>query len=79
VENEKMTDREKQRRAEQRRRGSFTIQEWCEYRRVSPSMFYKLDERGLAPESHYVGAKRLISDRADEAWVRAREAEHTAA
>jgi hypothetical protein len=75
-----MSDREIERRDEQSRRNraqraSFTIKEWCEYRRISPAMFYKLDEQGLAPRSHYAGARRLISGEADAAWVRAREAE----
>lgn len=54
-------------------KGSFTITEWCTFRRVSPAMFYKLDAQGLAPRSHYVGAKRLISDAADLEWIAARE------
>jgi hypothetical protein len=75
-----MSEREKQRRAEQSRhdkeqRGSFTVREWCEHRRISPAMFYKLDQQGLAPHSHYVGAKRLISAQADADWIAAREAE----
>ena len=37
-------------------------------------MFYKLDEQGFAPQTHNAGAKRLISDEADAAWLRAREA-----
>jgi hypothetical protein len=78
-----MSDREIERRAEQSRRdraqGSFTIGEWCEYRRISRAMFYKLAEQGLAPRSHNVGTKRLISEEADIAWVRAREAENAAA
>jgi hypothetical protein len=60
------------------RRGSFTIREWCEHRRISQAMFYKLDQQGLAPHSHYVGAKRLISDQADAAWLAARESLPTA-
>jgi hypothetical protein len=61
-------------RAEQKR-GSFTVAEWCEYRRLSRAMFYKLDLQGLAPRSYYVGAKRLISGAADAAWMAEREAE----
>jgi hypothetical protein len=75
-----MSDHERERRDEQSRRdraqrASFTIKEWCEYRRISPAMFYKLAEQGLAPKTHNVGVKRLISDEADISWVRAREAE----
>ena len=52
---------------------SLTIDEWCELRKVSRSMFYKLGER--APRTHNVGVKRLISPDADAAWLRQREAE----
>ena len=77
-----MTDREQARRDEQSRRdraqrASFTIKEWCEYRRVSAAMFFKLDQQGLAPRTHYAGRRRLISGEADQAWVREREAEST--
>ena len=76
-----MTERERQRRAEQSRRGrqaSYTIQEWCDRRRISRAMFYVLDAKGLAPRSHYAGARRLISDEADAEWVQAREEEAAA-
>jgi hypothetical protein len=74
---DEMSERERQRRALQSRRdrGSFTIGEWCDYRRISRAMFYELDKQGLAPKTHNVGVKRLISGEADIAWVRAREAE----
>jgi hypothetical protein len=74
-----MTEREKQRRAEQSRRdqASYTLDEWCARRRISRAMFYKLDQQGLAPKSHYAGARRLISDQADAEWLAAREAEST--
>ena len=76
-----MSERERQRRAEQSRRdgASFTIDEWCEHRRISRAMFYLLDAEDLTPKTHNVGVKRLISAEADAAWVRAREAENTAA
>jgi hypothetical protein len=75
-----MSDQESRRRDEQSRRdraqrASFTIKEWCEYRRISPAMFYVLDKRGEAPRTHFAGTRRLISGEADIAWVRAREAE----
>ena len=54
---------------------SLTILEWCARRKISRAMFYKLDDQGRAPRSHYVGAKRLISPNADADWVREREAE----
>jgi hypothetical protein len=74
-----MSDRERQRRERQRRaeqsRRSYTLAEWCEIRRISKAMFYKLDQQGLAPASYYVGSRRLITDEADAAWVCARMAE----
>jgi hypothetical protein len=70
-----MSDRENERRDRQRK-ASFTVREWCEFRRISPAMFYKIDQQGLAPQSHYVGTRRLISAEADAAWLAAREAEN---
>lgn len=70
--------RERQRRAEQSRR-SYTIDEWCEARRISRAMYYKLRDQGLGPKTHNAGTKVLISDEADADWLREREAESTAA
>ena len=70
-----MSDRERRRR-EAQHQGSFTIREWCEHRRISESMFHKLDAQGLAPRSYYTGSRRYVSDRADDAWIRQREAEN---
>ena len=53
---------------------SRTIAEWCAHRRVSRSMFYNLDKEGLAPKTHRVGVKRLISPQADAEWLQQREA-----
>jgi hypothetical protein len=69
-----MTPRERQRRAEQRRQASYTINQWCERRQVSRAMFYKLEAQGLAPRTHNAGKKRLISEQSDADWVREREA-----
>ena len=44
---------------------SFTIKEWCERRRVSQPMFFKLLAGGGAPRTHRVGRRRLISGEAD--------------
>jgi hypothetical protein len=38
-------------------------------------MFYKLDEQGKAPKTYHVGVRRFITDEADAAWLRDREAE----
>jgi hypothetical protein len=54
---------------------SFTISEWCAARRISRAMFYRLEVQGLAPRTHFAGAKRLISPQADAEWLRQREAE----
>ncbi len=73
-----MTERERKRREEQSRRdrqASYTLDEWCDRRRISRAMFYKMDAQGKAPQTHYAGTKRLVSDEADAAWIRAREAE----
>jgi hypothetical protein len=74
-------ERERQRRAEQSRRdqASYTIDEWCDRRRISRAMFYRLKNLKLAPRIHYAGAKPIISDEADREWLAAREAEAAAA
>lgn len=54
---------------------SFSLREWCEHRRISLPMFYKLDEKGKAPRTYYVGDRRMISPQADAEWLRQREAE----
>jgi hypothetical protein len=69
---------ERQRRAEQHAR-SFTLNEWCDHRRVSRSMFYKLQKLGSAPDSYLVGNGRYITAEADEAWLAERQAESNAA
>jgi hypothetical protein len=55
--------------------GSFTIREWCEHRRVSVSMYYKLKARGKAPATLPVGRHQTITAEADAAWARERQAE----
>ena len=75
-----MSEREAERRAAQSRRDrerneSFTVSEWCAFRRVSRAMLYKLWAQGLGPATYRVGSKRLISGEADAAWLAEREAE----
>jgi hypothetical protein len=53
---------------------SFSLIEWCEHRRVSRSMYYKLRDQGLAPRVHRVGDKVLVSPDADREWLAEREA-----
>jgi hypothetical protein len=55
--------------------GSFTIREWCEHRRVSVSMYYKLKAQGKAPATLPVGRHKTITAEADAAWARDRQAE----
>jgi hypothetical protein len=55
--------------------GSFTIREWCEHRRVSVSMFYKLRAQGKAPATLPVGRHQTITAEADATWARERQAE----
>jgi hypothetical protein len=57
---------------------SFTINEWCRHRKISRAKFYELDKRGLAPKTHYIDSKRIISPIADVEWLRQREAESAA-
>jgi hypothetical protein len=55
--------------------GSFTIAEWCEHRRVSISMYYKLRAQGKGPATLSVGRHQTITAEADAAWARERQAE----
>jgi hypothetical protein len=64
---------------ERRPDGSMTIAEWCGHRRLSRSMAYKLWSEGRGPATYFVGSKRFVSAEADAAWLRAREAESSAA
>jgi hypothetical protein len=54
--------------------GSFTIQEWCTYRRMSISMYYKLRSQGKGPATLDVGRHKTITAEADAAWVRQQQA-----
>jgi hypothetical protein len=56
-------------------RGSFTIDEWCEHRRVKRSTYYKMRQLGQGPRLHYALSKPLISVEADAQWQAEREAE----
>jgi hypothetical protein len=55
--------------------GSFTIPEWCEYRRLSMTMFYKLRAQGKAPATLPVGRHQTITAEADAALAREPQAE----
>jgi hypothetical protein len=54
--------------------GSFTIREWCAFRRMSHSMFYKMQREGWGPKTMSVGGRQYISTEADDTWRREREA-----
>ena len=54
--------------------GSRTINEWCAFRRVSRSGYYKLKREGRAPETIDSSGPR-IPDEADQRWLEARERE----
>jgi predicted DNA-binding transcriptional regulator AlpA len=53
---------------------SFTVDEWCRYRKLSRSMFYMLQKRGMGPKTHKVGRLTRISKASDTAWLAEREA-----
>jgi hypothetical protein len=53
--------------------GDFTISEWCQLRRISISMFYKLDGQRKAPTTVRAGRSRTITQEADRAWVEANQ------
>ena len=79
----KMSERERERRAAQSRRDrtrseSFTVSEWCQRRRISRAMLYKLWAKGLGPATYYVGNRRYVSSEADAVWLASREAETAA-
>ena len=54
--------------------GSFKIPEWCEHRRLSLSMYYKLRAQGKAPATLSVGRHKTITREADERWARENQA-----
>jgi hypothetical protein len=56
-------------------RPSFTIENWCNTRGLSRSMFYKMQKAGKGPRLHYAGNKPLVSPEADDEWLRERERE----
>jgi hypothetical protein len=54
-----------------------TIREFCARNNLSVSMFYKLRAAGKTPRLIYIGAKPLITDAAEKAWLHDLEAEAT--
>jgi hypothetical protein len=51
-----------------------TIPHFCKRHGISESMFFKLQNQGLAPTTMTVGSRKLISIEAAAAWRREREA-----
>jgi hypothetical protein len=72
----------RQRRAGRRRRDcappsprrDFTVDEWCDKRRISRFLFYEMLRDGTAPRTMKIRKRRTISPEADEEWQREREA-----
>ena len=57
----------------QPRRGAFSVAEFCEAYGLSVPMFYKMRNRGEAPDQMKIGSRTLISVQAADRWRRARE------
>ena len=52
---------------------AFSIPEFCKGIGISVRTFYNLDDRGEAPPTCRIGARRLIRREAAEAWLQERE------
>jgi hypothetical protein len=55
-------------------RRDFTVDEWCDKRRISRFLFYEMLKEGTAPKTMKLRKRRIISHEADEQWQREREA-----
>jgi predicted DNA-binding transcriptional regulator AlpA len=53
---------------------SYSIDDWCKLHGLSRAFFYKLASQGEAPETFKVGRCTRITEEANAAWLRAREA-----
>jgi hypothetical protein len=49
---------------------SYSLGEWCQRRRISRGMYYKMKAGGRGPKIYYVGTHVRISDEADAEWLR---------
>jgi predicted DNA-binding transcriptional regulator AlpA len=56
------------------RKLAFSINEFCQAASISRSKFYQLARNGTGPRTFHVGSKTLISAKAAEDWMAAREA-----
>jgi hypothetical protein len=51
--------------------GSFTIPEWCQFRKIPRPAFYEMQRRGVGPKvTAPPGAPPRITVEADAAWVK---------
>ena len=48
----------------------WSIREFCEFHRISTSMFKKLRREGLAPPVVHLGRRVLIRKAAADKWIR---------
>jgi hypothetical protein len=52
---------------------AFTICEFCQAHRISPSTYFQLKREGQGPVEMMVGRRRLVSRESAAKWRRARE------
>jgi len=55
---------------------ALTILQFCEAFNISEAFYYKLKKQGQGPREMEVGARKLISLEAADAWRRERESRH---
>lgn len=53
---------------------AMTIEEFCDFFRITEGFFYKLKKQGLGPREMKIGARTLISVEAAVEWGREHEA-----
>ena len=51
----------------------YTVDEWCQKRRITKPHFYELMKHGLAPRTKKLKKRRTISPAADAEWEAERE------
>jgi hypothetical protein len=54
---------------------ALSIADFCRAHDISESMYFKMRTQGLGPREMIVGARKLISREAAQAWRREREVE----
>lgn len=58
--------------------GSFNVDEWCKYQRLSRAKLYQLWAEGKGPRRMEVGNRVFITRKADDEWRQRCEAETSA-